>query len=69
MTEALYDEARAMERVRFGVQLRDDDRVPGSRRSRRHFDTNDEHLPMPPPRRRRQGLELGEAARAPTGGA
>ena len=76
MTEALYNEARAMESVRFGTQLRaaaatagSADRVPGSRRSRRHLDANDEHLPMPPPRRRRQGLELDEAANAPTGGA
>ena len=76
MTEALYNEARAMESVRFGTQLRttaatagSSDRVPGSRRSRRHLDANDEHLPMPPPRRRRQGLELDEAANAPTGGA
>ena len=76
MTEALYNEARAMESVRFGTQLRataatagSSDRVPGSRRSRRHFDANDEHLPMPPPRRRRQGLELDEAANAPAGGA
>ena len=74
MTQALYDEARAMERVRFGLLARGGAvvqvaQVAGTRRCARHLDANDEQLPMPPPRRRRRGLEIGESPAAPTGGA
>ena len=74
MTQALYDEARAMERVRFGLLARGGAvaqaaQVAGTRRCARHLDANDEQLPMPPPRRRRRGLEIGESTAAPTGGA
>ena len=74
MTQALYDEARAMERVRFGLQARGGAVVQvaqaaGTRRSARHLDANDEQLPMPPPRRRRLGVEMEESSAAPSGGA
>ena len=74
MTQALYDEARAMERVRFGVQVRGGAaaraaQVASARRSTRLLDTNDKQLPMQPPRRRLRGLEIEESSAAPTGGA
>ena len=63
MTQTLYDEARAMERTRFGLQVRGGAaaraaQVASARRSKRLLDTNDEQLPMQPPRRRRPGLEM-----------
>ena len=74
MTQTLYDEARVMERTRFGLQVRGGAaaraaQVASARRSKRLLDTNDEQLPMQPPRRRRPGLELEESPAAPTGGA
>ena len=74
MTQTLYDEARAMERTRFGLQVRGGAaarvvQVASARRSKRLLDANDEQLPMQPPRRRRPGLEMEESSAAPTGGA
>ena len=68
MNAKCYDEAQALRRIRYGCVAPATARPPGSKRSRRFFEMNEELLPIPPPRRRQPGRVLGADAATDDGG-